>query len=346
MTEINKELISVFPNNLSYGIISCGFIYQLKIIVKNNSSNPVRIRININPLDPDEGNHIRLVHMPSRISPGISIPLVLELTAEYPMIRSSFQMNITHNLDDSVITRFIDSNIVTVETFKHVKKSYQLQKINIFRSNVSIVGTCGTLTESRLNGEANSMLTAPTTASNVILDQDDIDDMRDLPIMGNLFWDPFEKCLRLDPTLGKVYVGSDISLQESIVKTNEQRKNRMLELEELGFHSARTIAQLSETIDSPSKPPTRPNTATTILTQTDDGNMSVASTTSRSVLTHNVSVSSLLAMKRDKKEKDRRATILSAEEFNNDADVHNHKRGARALSVARRQLSQTKFDTN
>ncbi len=38
------------------------------------------------------------------------------------------------------------------------------------------------------------------------MDDDEIEDLLSLPMAKNIYWDPFEKCLRIDPLLGKVFL--------------------------------------------------------------------------------------------------------------------------------------------
>ena len=196
----DDNLLSISPKRLAFGVVSAGFVYSLKFSVKNNTSIPLRIRLAMVPKK-DEPNAIRLIKLPERISPGMSQQLVVELTADYPSF-SVFYLTISQSSSDTVVKQIIEANVVSVDTFKHVKKSFQLQKRNIYRSNVSIIGSSGTAIEQR---EEATIATAHTTASEVVLDDDDVLDMKDLPMVENVFWDPFDKCLRVDQALGKVF---------------------------------------------------------------------------------------------------------------------------------------------
>lgn len=143
-----------------------------------------------------ELNALRLLNMPERIFPGLSIELCVELTAEYPN-NSSFDMKLSQNFNDETCESVVEATVVTVETFKHVKKSLQLQKRPIYRPNVSVAGNCASYFEERSS-------TTPTTVSEIVLDDDDIDEMLEYPFAPNVFWDPFSKLLRVDPQLSKV----------------------------------------------------------------------------------------------------------------------------------------------
>ena len=70
--------------------------------------------------------------------------------------------------------------------------------------------------------QSNSMVTSNTTL--MLMDLDDIDDMIDFPRAPNVFWDPFDKMLRVDQKLSKVSVGDDLlTIVDSIKKTNSKR---------------------------------------------------------------------------------------------------------------------------
>jgi hypothetical protein len=100
-----------------------------------------------------------------------------------------------------VYTKVVDVNVVSAETFRHVKKSLILQKRPIYQPNVTVVGNIpnfDTLTDDLPN------YSSATFSEAVLLDDDDIDDLISLPMAHNIYWDPFAKCLRIDPKLGKV----------------------------------------------------------------------------------------------------------------------------------------------
>jgi hypothetical protein len=192
----DESLIGIFPKRLYFGIISNGFIYRLKFAVKNNSLLPLRIRVVCLPMENDP-NPIRLVTFPEKIAPGMSCELMLELSAEL-VHNSHFELRITQDHNKSVFIRQIEANIVTVETFKHVKKSLQLQKRPIYRNNIEVVGPVATVEQLSVHSFTTNQ------SENILMDDDEIEDLLSLPMAKNIYWDPFEKCLRIDPLLGKV----------------------------------------------------------------------------------------------------------------------------------------------
>lgn len=192
-------VLSISPAVLSFGVVSCGFYYNLKFQVKNHEIVPLRIKVIVAPYE-DEKNTIRVVNLPDVIAPGMESQITLELAAEFPGI-SMFSLKITQNYDTSVYSKYVEANIVTQETFKYVKKSLELQKRPIHRHNV--------ITLSSIQGysESASINTPATSFSEaLIMDDEDLDDLLSYPKASNVYWDPFEKCLRIDPPLGSVSI--------------------------------------------------------------------------------------------------------------------------------------------
>ena len=130
------------------------------------------------------------------------IVLFLELTAE-SVATSSFQLTITQDYNSLVFTKTVEANVVSVDTFKHIKKALQLQKRPVYRRNVTVVSTVPDL--ENLSASASASF-ATGNATLLLMDTDDIDDMLDYPLSDNVYWDPFEKCLRIDPLLSKVSI--------------------------------------------------------------------------------------------------------------------------------------------
>lgn len=159
----------------------------------------MRIRVVCTPLK-GENNTIRLVNLPDIIAPGLATNLLLELTAEFPM-SSRFMVTVSQNHSNEVYSKEVEANVVSAETFKHVKKSLVLQKRPIYHANVRVVANIPDF--DGVNDDLQNYSSA-TFSEAALLDEEDIDDLLSLPMVHNVYWDPFSKCLRLDPKLGKV----------------------------------------------------------------------------------------------------------------------------------------------
>lgn len=195
-------IVTVSPDRLFFGVVSSGFYYTLKLTIQNNSLSPIRIRATLHPHE-DEKNLLRIINLPDRIAPGMMITMTVELTAQVNSI-SMFDLRIVQNLDSTVYTYLIEAHVVSPDTFKYVRKSLELQKRPIYRHNVNMVTS--------ISGMENaSVATASTTFSEaLIMDDEDINDLLMFPMTSNVYWDPFDKKLRIDPMLGGV---STVSIQ-------------------------------------------------------------------------------------------------------------------------------------
>jgi len=242
----NVDKVIIGPAKLNYGVVSAGFLYNYKFTVQNNTKSPMRIRIACSPLK-GESNTIRLVHLPNIIAPGLATTLFLELTAEYPM-SSRFLLSVTQNHSDEVYTKEIEANVVSTETFKHVKKSLVLQKRPIYQPNVKVVANIPDF--DTMGEDLHNYSSSATFTEAALLDEDDINDLLSLPMVHNVYWDPFAKCLRLDPKLGKIEVDGSSSLEDNKAKTQARREERMVELEEQGFLTINSLARMREDQDN------------------------------------------------------------------------------------------------
>lgn len=196
----NVDVISIIPSRLFYGVVPIGFYYNLKFAIKNNMMTPLRIRLSIIP-GPNELNVLRIINIPNMIAPGCTENITIELMAESNGI-SFFTLEIVQNYNQIIYRSMIEAHIVSTETFKYIKKSLQLQKRPIFREGVTMMSSIPGFSETfSLVTQSQSQGSFSETA---IMDEDDLDDLYSLPTGPNIYWDPFSKCLRIDPLLGRV----------------------------------------------------------------------------------------------------------------------------------------------
>lgn len=350
------NVISIIPANIFFGVISNGFIYRCSFKVKNHLLVPIKTKITITPVDENEKNSLKLLQMPEKIAPGMSFTMKLELTADH-VTTSYFTINIAQNHNDKVVTRVASANIVSIDTFKHVKKSLQLNNRPVYRKNVEAVGNTPDFEANATSSMLNSIVSSNTSL--MMMDNDEMEDMMDYPIASNLYWDPFAKCMRIDPEAGKMYVSTN--LKKALKKTKKKNQIRLKELEEQGFFTINTLASVggiqsasasilsamesdSDEEDVPKKNDDQhvedDEEKKDILTEMkgslhsgtsfkegarleDDGSVASEDSTFEQLAAQSqdmsrMSVTGILAMKRSKRErveKQRRASILAAESF-------------------------------
>jgi len=359
-----EDLATIHPHRIDFGVIPVGFLYQLKFSIQNNANSPMRMRLTVIPLD-NEPNSIRLVALPEIVAPGLSTPLVLELTAEWPS-SARYLITVSQNHSNTVYRKEVEANVVSSETFKHVKKSLTLQKRPLYHTNVSVVGNIPVFEQPM---EMSYSLSAATSSELALMDDDDIEDLMLLPMVPNTYWDPFDKVLRLDPVMGRVHVDEKDEIEDTRRKTNEEREARLQELEDQGFFTVNSIERLktdrfarsasedelmkageanaaaavvvTPALTSPPSPGAAEDDVTRTSTAAGNVTFDDNKTTRSQGSKANSSVASLLAMKRERLELQRRATVSSAQAFAEDSKKDSMVDGKRTLHMIRGRSSSS-----
>lgn len=243
------DVVSVLllPEVLSFGCICQGFVYQLQVTILNKGNRPQYFKIACIPHPDNETNSIRPIYNPRSVAPGLSISFELEIRAELA-INSKYELIITEGIKRSSISQVVTALIVPLNVFRHVTKSLELQQKSLYRHGVRPVSTTLPLEEiSLISGghDANNPPSVASVISEALMDGDDIQELLELPMQPNLYWDPFERALKLDFELGQVLVDPSWTMQESEEKTRELREKRYKFLEDKGFYTVRTIARFA-----------------------------------------------------------------------------------------------------
>lgn len=248
MKNLDRDSVSILPDVLSFGCICQGFVYQLNVTISNKCGRPQYFRVICKSRE-SEQNIIKSIFTSRSVAPGLSISLILELKAVCAM-KSVFELNVVGSDNLSITNKKeVSAFVVPLDVFKHVTKAWRLQKKNIYRHGVKPVSTTQPVEEISLISTGITSSHPPSIASVIseaLMDNDDIDDLLELPMQPNLYWDPFEKCIRVDSELGKVLVEPSWSVEDSIGHTHAMWDKRYKELEEQGYYTIRTIERLAE----------------------------------------------------------------------------------------------------
>jgi len=248
--EQTKFYLEIFPKYLSFGLVCQGFVYHLTLTLTNKGMKPTTIRLNCVPTNPaDEKNKTRIIYEPKKIAPGMSTTIVIELIADYHL-HSSFDFSIAQGLSDEVMRSPVTAFVVPVDIFKNIAKTLQLQKRPIYRNGVQPIRASLTFEDRSTTlsflGGATPTNNTENLLSEALMDSEDVDDILELPILSNVYWDPHSKLLRMDKTLGGVDVNAEYSIDDTIFNTNKMRDQRMIELEDLGYYTLKTVRKLEE----------------------------------------------------------------------------------------------------
>lgn len=245
---IRSDTVEIVPDILSFGCICQGFVYHLKVSLLNKANRPQKFKVFCSKSD-EERNEISVFYESKIIAPGLSLPLTLEMRADLDM-SSQFELNVIQSLDKSVVKQNIYALVVPLEVFKHISEMMQLQKRTIYRDGVIPVTTTneGSSTADSIESFGERDITQGTKKSQLteaLLSPEDIEDLQDMPMSPNLYWDPVEKLLKLDKAhLAKVVVHESWSVEKSIEETNTMWENRYDELENEGQYTIRTLTRL------------------------------------------------------------------------------------------------------
>lgn len=224
-TYISQESVKCIPDFLSFGCVSQGFILQLPVTLvnksvqpqifkikcvteeiflssaKNNGSTKYGELVNIPSTSSSEfcvNNTISINFIPTKVAPGMSTTFTIHLCAESPG-NVNYVLQISQSKEPEIVYKPIRALIVTTDVFRSLRKSLLLQNKNPYVNGVAVVKALPSLMQ-----DDRSVQTGPSVYSEVLLEDEDIDDVADMPIIGNIVWDPDEKCLKVDAELGKV----------------------------------------------------------------------------------------------------------------------------------------------
>ena len=81
------------------------------------------------------------------------------------------------------------------------------------------------------------------------MDEDDVEDLLELPVAFNMFWDPRKKKLVLDQNLSQHFIDGKKSIEECQANCEELRSKRLAALEKDGAYGAKTIDKLRRQLE-------------------------------------------------------------------------------------------------
>jgi hypothetical protein len=190
--------LSISPDSLSFGCVCQGFVYQLSIQLTNKLPTSQRLKFTCNAGHENEANAMTVIVEPVALALGMTMTIILELRA-YAADMSYFQLNVCQSgFPDDIVTLPLEAFVVPLDVFKLLKRALTLEKRDILRKNVVLIG-------STLSADERSAATGgPTVYSEALMDDDQVEDLLDLPLVLNVYWDPNLEELKYSRELGKV----------------------------------------------------------------------------------------------------------------------------------------------
>lgn len=186
--------VHISPENSQFGFVSYGYLYNLKITVTNHGSEMGRFRIAISNSTNDK-NLLKCTYAPVVLAPGVSSAFIIELETKEAM-SYEFNLNVSSDLSEHIIVKKYSVIILALPVFRSVAKFLHLHGKDIHTSGVKCI-------EARLSDYpvSPSVLTAETT-----LTDEDIEEILDIPLLENTYWDPYKRKICVDRQLSEVFL--------------------------------------------------------------------------------------------------------------------------------------------
>lgn len=159
----------IFPDPPSFGYISIGFIYKLKITLTNTGAEMDRFKITIQLDDKNDTNIITSDYKIVNLAPGMSNIFNLELRAE-TCYETTYTMLISKSNSKIIDSKIISALIIPQDSFKKISKSLVLRNQRIYAPGVKCIG--------QLTGEnaGPSIISgAPTIYSENLIDDEELE---------------------------------------------------------------------------------------------------------------------------------------------------------------------------
>jgi hypothetical protein len=218
-----NESLRVIPDFLTFGCLCQGFVYRLTFTIVNTCVKSQKFKNKIVPIDSNDNNLVDVTFDTQIIAPGLSVNIVIELRAEVA-VTSTYELSIFEQINNSCLKKRVVAHIVPKNVFRQIARAERLQKKSIYLEGVRPVGRIpgdGSVVDddmlSRSTGRSVGVIST-TTSQNVFgqasknavivseteIDAYDAEDILDMPLLPNLYWDPVDKLLKIDEELSMV----------------------------------------------------------------------------------------------------------------------------------------------
>jgi hypothetical protein len=236
--EVKEYKLRILPEQPNFGIICQGFVYGLSITVFNSGLKPERLRVFCHPAE-GSLNHMSCTYEPVRLAPGMSTLIHMKIEAKYCTV-SSARLRIVQASTQIEKEWTIKATAVPIEMYQSVTKSLKMQGRPITEERVKALGQLHGLEPGKLTDDG-----AETSFSKAFMDHDEVKEIGDFPFVDCVYYDPWEKKLKVDDEMLSVEVDTKWELNDSIDCTSKKWANRLSELEDKGMFTARTASMKS-----------------------------------------------------------------------------------------------------
>jgi hypothetical protein len=270
ITSNTKKVIpieSIDPKHscLSFGCVSLGFVYHLSLTLTNKQifSQRYRFIISKDLSDDDDtyeadnsnslyltsgedqmndnihdgaSNHARVIALTKLIAPGMKIDFIIELSAAAEKY-SKYALKILQSGVADVLEYNVRAFVVPPDVYRSFRRTKQINGKTMAVDGVRVIRAIGMCDESR------SVVSSSSSINSIaFVDEDDMEELMDYPIVSNTYWDPFEKILKVDNKLTQVFIDPGTSVEGCLQRTRELRDERYRELEDTGYYTSRLVS--------------------------------------------------------------------------------------------------------
>lgn len=161
--------IALSPEAPTFGCVSVGFAYSLKIYLTNIGSSLERYKITLEDKPESETeNRMKCVYMPQPLAPGMQSVIKIVFHAK-ENDHCSFPLCITKGSDRMTLTVPITALVVPSDNFKKITRNLKYKNKEVYSAGVECMGAIS-LTQSSYIGEG-----APSMYSETLISDEELE---------------------------------------------------------------------------------------------------------------------------------------------------------------------------
>lgn len=229
--------LQLSPKNPDFGVICQGFVYGLTVSVKNSGIKPERLRVFCTPA-PGSLNQITCTYEPVRLAAGMSTDIQIKIEARHLCV-SSTTLRVVQASTQVENSWQVKATVVPIDMYQNVTKGMKMKGQQITADRVKALG--------QIPGQAEAMVADVASSgahgnqfSKAFMDDDEVVEIEMFPFVDCVYYDPWEKKMKVDETMLNVEVDTTWTEEESKARTVKKWVNRLTELEDKGMFTART----------------------------------------------------------------------------------------------------------
>ena len=190
--------VHVTPDPVTFGSLSQGYAYSMTVKIHNHTKSSVRIRASCVPLDPEYArNEVMVSFIPTQIAPGMTTSIFIKLNASV-VGTTKYKLCIDYGLYEKfVLEKVLTAYVMPIDMYKNLSKQLMVNNKKILLENVTAISRL-------LDYTIDKNISESTVYTSSLLDDDDIDELNDLPVIPYCYFDLNSQKLVFDKELSHV----------------------------------------------------------------------------------------------------------------------------------------------